>query len=192
MTGRFNEPGDPGQFVIMENFLSLQKFFLMYNVISVWIKSEAPLKGKRQRMTQDSLIELGKRVKAIRKVLHISQKDFAKKINISGSFLSEIEAGKSKPGYDFFFNISKFCNVNIAFLLHGKGEMFVEFDKGPMITSKEPNYQIETLNELLWYIERSSLLKHTIMGFATKFIYENEETMNKELEKYNLKKGEKK
>jgi DNA-binding XRE family transcriptional regulator len=48
-------------------------------------------------MTREYLLELGKRVKLIRKDLRISQKDFANKINISGSYLSEIESGKSKP-----------------------------------------------------------------------------------------------
>jgi len=188
----FKTPGHPGQFVISENFLSLQKLFLLYNLTGFLNKNGRSVYRKRQGIMQENLIELGKRIKAVRKELHISQKDFAKKISISGSSLSEIESAKSRPGYDFFYNISKFANVNIAYLLHGKGEMFVEFDKGPMISSKEPSCQIESFNELLWYIERSSLLRHTLMGFATKFIYENEEAMNKEIEKYNIKKGEKK
>ena len=109
-------------------------------------------------MTREYLLELGKRVKLIRKELRISQKDFAHKINISGSYLSEIEAGKSKPGYDFLFNISKIGNVNLAYVLHGIGEMFTGIDYGPSITSKEPeNDNIDTLEELAWYLERSPL-----------------------------------
>jgi transcriptional regulator with XRE-family HTH domain len=139
-------------------------------------------------MTRDNLVELGKRVKMIRKELHITQKDFANKINISGSFLSEIEAGKSKPGYNFIYNISKTCNVSIPFVLHGVGEMFTDIDYGPMVTSKEPkNGRIDTPDELLWYIERSPLLKHNVMGFAMKFIYDNETAVKKETEKSPIK-----
>jgi transcriptional regulator with XRE-family HTH domain len=141
-------------------------------------------------MTREYLLELGKRVKMIRKELRISQKDFANKINISGSYLSEIEAGKSKPGYDFLFNISKICNVSLAYVLHGVGEIFTGIDYGPTITSKEPEQDhIDTLEELLWYLERSPLLKHNVMGFAGKFIYDNEAAVKKEIEKNKTKKG---
>jgi transcriptional regulator with XRE-family HTH domain len=144
-------------------------------------------------MTEDKLIELGKRVKLIRKELHISQKDFAAKINISGSFLSEIEAGKSKPGYEFFYHISRVCNVSIPYLLHGVGGMFTDIDYGPDITSREPEDEhIANMDELLWYTERSPLFKHNILGFAAKFLYDNEEAMKKEIEKYNKKRRERK
>jgi transcriptional regulator with XRE-family HTH domain len=134
------------------------------------------------------LVELGQRVKNISKQLKINQKDLAKKINISGSYLSEIEAGKSKPGYDFFYNISKTCNVSIPYVLHGVGEMFTDIDYGPMTTSKEPkNCSIETLAELLWYLEHSPLLKHNVMGYAMKFIYDNETAVKKEIEKSSIK-----
>ncbi|UCH97375.1 MAG: helix-turn-helix transcriptional regulator, partial [Candidatus Aminicenantes bacterium] len=110
------------------------------------------------------------------------------KINISGSYLSEIEAGKSKPGYDFFFNISKICQVSLPYVLHGVGEMFTDIDYGPLITSTEPEHDhIDRLEELLWYLERSPLLKHNVMGFAAKFLYDNETAVKKEIEKFNIK-----
>lgn len=144
-------------------------------------------------MTRENLVELGKRVKKIREQLRINQKDFAKKISIAGSYLSEIEAGKSKPGYNFFYNISKTCNVSIPFVLHGVGEMFTDIDYGPMTTSKEPkNGSIETLAELLWYLENSPLLKHNVMGYAMKFIYDNETAVKKEIEKSSKKRQRKK
>jgi transcriptional regulator with XRE-family HTH domain len=140
-------------------------------------------------MRREYLVELGQRVKKIRKQLQINQKDLAKKINISGSYLSEIESGKSKPGYDFIFNISKTCNVSIPYVLHGVGEMFTDIDYGPMTTSKEPkNGSIESLAELLWYLEHSPLLKHNVMGFAMKFIYDNETAVKKEIQKSTMAK----
>jgi transcriptional regulator with XRE-family HTH domain len=141
-------------------------------------------------MSRERLIELGQRVKLIRKALHISQKDFAEKIDISGSYLSEIEAGKSKPGYDFFYNASLHCNINIAYILHGAGEMFTDMGAGPGFSIKEPGEQIESINEILWYIERSPIFKNTVMAFAAKFLFDNEKMMKSEVEKYNRKRNE--
>ncbi len=144
-------------------------------------------------MTDEKLIELGKRVKMIRREMHISQKDFAAKINISGSFLSEIEAGKSKPGYDFLYNVSRVCNVSLPYVLHGVGGMFTDIDYKPDMISKEPeDERITSMDEILWYAERSTLFRHTVLSHAAKFVYDNQETMKKEMEIYNKKKSEKK
>ena len=71
------------------------------------------------------LIEFGKRVKQIRKDLNFSQREFGKELGLSGSFLSEIEYGKTKPGYDFFWNIHRKFNVDLYYLLKGTGKPFI-------------------------------------------------------------------
>ncbi len=143
-------------------------------------------------MENERSIKLGTRVKLIRKEMHISQRDFAEKINISGSFLSEIEAGKSKPGYDFFYNISRTCNVSVPYLLHGVGGMFTDIDYKPDITAQGPvDGYIRGMDEVLWYTERSPLFRHTVLGFAAKFLYDNEAAIKKELERFNEEKKDK-
>lgn len=141
-------------------------------------------------MSREGLDEIGRRVKLIRKELHISQRDFAEKIEISGSYLSEIEAGKSKPGFDFFYNASKICGVNIAYVLHGVGDMFVDIGAGPGMSSREPGDQIESFNEILWYIERSPVFRNAVMAFAVKYLFDNSALMQSEIEKYEKKQNQ--
>ncbi len=66
------------------------------------------------------------KIKDLRNKLNISQKDFAKKIGISQSRLSEIESGKGSPNRSVLIAIEKIFNVNPDWLEKGEGEMFVK------------------------------------------------------------------
>jgi transcriptional regulator with XRE-family HTH domain len=138
-------------------------------------------------MDQDQLTEFGQRIKNIRKTLGLNQKDFASPLNISSTFLSEIENGKYKPGFDFFKNILDHFNVNLHYLLTGQGEMFNQPGRKPVNKIKSPFTSIESGEELLWYIERSLLFKHTVLGFATKFLYDNKSHIKREMEEFENK-----
>jgi hypothetical protein len=50
--------------------------------------------------------------------------------------------------------------------------------------------RIETVEELVWYIENSPLFMHTIIGFATKFLYDNETIIKKDIDLEKVNKGE--
>jgi transcriptional regulator with XRE-family HTH domain len=142
-------------------------------------------------MAQDQLIDFGKRIKAIRKALAVNQQDFAEGIDVSGSFLSEVENGKYKPGFKFYNNLLQTYNVNLNYLLTGKGEMFNKIEEIEEMPSKKLFGPIESGDELLWYIKRSPLFMHTLMGFATRFLYENKTHIKNEIEEYQLNKEEK-
>ena len=143
-------------------------------------------------MNQPDLTELGNRVKKIRRELNISQKDFAAKISISGSFLSEIESGKVKPGFDFFYNISKECNVNPWFLLFGEGDMFRVPDGTISMEIKDPGNQIDGLEDIVWYMNQSPMFRNTVIGFAAKYLLEFETLIKKDMDRYKKKKESKK
>ena len=132
------------------------------------------------REVKPFLIQLAARVKALRKKLGFKQKEFAEILEISSSYLSEVEAGKTKPGYDFFLHLSARFAVNFDWLLHGKGEMMAPPAIKATLAGKKIGERIETVEELLWYIENSPLFMYTIMGFATKFLYENETIIKKD------------
>ena len=53
-------------------------------------------------------IILGQNIRDIRKNLHLTQEDFAEKLNINANFLSQIETGKTGISIDNLINI---CNV---------------------------------------------------------------------------------
>lgn len=69
-------------------------------------------------------LELGERLRGIRERLNLKQKDFAKELGVSAPTLSDLESGKSKPGFDVLINLSEKFKVNIYYVLFGKGEMF--------------------------------------------------------------------
>ena len=67
-----------------------------------------------------------KRLKELRKALNIQQGEFAKSIGILQQQLSKYERGENKPSCDFLIKLIEKTNVNINWLLIGKGNMFVE------------------------------------------------------------------
>lgn len=144
------------------------------------------------REIKPGLVELAKRWKNLRKALGFNQKKFAEKLDISGSYLSEVESAKTKPGYDLFYNLSRHFPVNLSYLLHGEGEMFVKEKKTGTAVNKEIGDRIETEDDLLWYIENSPLFMHTLMGFANKFLYDNEQIIKKDIENSKTVKNKKK
>ena len=139
---------------------------------------------KRLDISRDKLAAVGGRVKELRKSLKISQKDFSAFLNISASYLSEIEHGNSNPGFDFFYKISTACNVSLDYLFHGIGEMMLrdKINLEEIFDEREYVRDIVTVEDLLWLIEHSAMFKNTIMGFAAKFNYENEEIIKKNIE----------
>lgn len=124
----------------------------------------------------------GKRLRQARMQLKISQNDFAHHLGFSGSFISDLEYGKSNPGIDFLIKIARLFNVNINWLIFGKGEMF--YREGEKLSGEDNLFSDLDSNivDLLKYLKYSTIVKHTVLGFALKFIRENKDTIDKEIE----------
>jgi transcriptional regulator with XRE-family HTH domain len=138
---------------------------------------------KKLDIDRESLITLGSRVKKTRKTLGISQKNLAASLEMSGSYLSEIEHGNATPGYEFFYKFSLNYNISLDYLFHGTGSMIVEGPVKPENKEKEYVDNLQTVNDLVRLMERSTMFKNTIMGFAQKFHYENEEIIKKNIKR---------
>jgi phage repressor protein C with HTH and peptisase S24 domain len=69
-------------------------------------------------------IEIGSRIKRTRG--KSTQKEFAKKLVFSSSYLSEVESGKTKPSLELLLNISQITNYSLHWLLTGDGPMLIE------------------------------------------------------------------
>jgi transcriptional regulator with XRE-family HTH domain len=132
-------------------------------------------------MATYSLKQFGERLRKIRKALKLSQGEFGAALNLSGSFISDIEKGRSKAGLDLFFYISSVYKVNLYYLVLGTGEMFGTDGVVPSLGTKEVGQSIENGAELLWYIENSPYFRFSVLGFATKFLYDNEAFIKKDL-----------
>lgn len=72
--------------------------------------------------------EINRRVKQVRERIGLTQKDFAAKIGVSRSFLSEIEAGKVKPSVEALIGIVARFQIDPRWLLIGAaGERPADF-----------------------------------------------------------------
>jgi transcriptional regulator with XRE-family HTH domain len=69
---------------------------------------------------------ISERIKAVRKALGISQRDFCGGIYLSHSFYAKIETGTRNPNERVYELISNKYKVNKNWLITGRGEMFNE------------------------------------------------------------------
>lgn len=69
-------------------------------------------------MTHD-LKAIGRRIATVRREMTLSQKDLAAKINISNNHLSNIETGKSAPGFATFLDICTILNADVTYIIGG-------------------------------------------------------------------------
>ncbi|MCU0287776.1 MAG: helix-turn-helix transcriptional regulator [Acidobacteria bacterium] len=110
----------------------------------------------------------------------MNQKEFAEAIGFSASFISDIESGKSKAGMDFFYILAQKYNINLYYLILGEGDIIDSKMQRPSLGNKKIGQSIETLSELLWYFEHFPIIFHSLLGTASRLIYENQEYLKKE------------
>ena len=66
----------------------------------------------------------GKRLKKIRQALGLSGEDFGRKIGVSKQCVSNLEADRNVLNNEKLVSLSVDFNVNLNYLIVGKGEMF--------------------------------------------------------------------
>jgi transcriptional regulator with XRE-family HTH domain len=135
------------------------------------------------KIDKEILMAIGSRIIDIRKKLRINQKEFAASLDMSPSYLSTIENGNGNPCVGFFFRLSMTYNVNLNYLIHGTGNMFIKQEIKKPFEKKDFADGIETVEDMLWLMENSTLFKATVIGFSNKFFYENERTIKRSLKK---------
>lgn len=113
-------------------------------------------------MTPEELSEFGQRVRKVRKYLRISQKEFAVHLNISNTYLSEIESGKFRPGFEFFVNMVTKFDVNIKYLVTGEGDFFIDTEKN---SKKYYGENSEHIEEMLRDFEHIPMVKYAVLEF---------------------------
>jgi transcriptional regulator with XRE-family HTH domain len=68
-------------------------------------------------------MDVSDRIKEVRKSLKLTQQQFAKELGTSHGFISEIEHGIKKPGYDLMMSLKRIFKISIDWLLTGDGKM---------------------------------------------------------------------
>ncbi len=84
-------------------------------------------------------MKVGIRIKALRKEKKITLKELAEKADISISFLSDIENGRSNPSLERLEEIAKALNTSISYLL---GEDTPSVDDQLMELLSDPNLRV--------------------------------------------------
>ena len=109
---------------------------------------------------------LGERVKSLRKVKGLSQRDLAKLIGTSAGLISFIERNKNKPNYDIIRKLSIVLDTSTDYLIngvHSAGSLkkALEDLKQPFYVNSE---NIKNLSES----ELSLLEKHNVLARLSK------------------------
>ncbi len=126
---------------------------------------------------------LGNRIKQIRKALRLRQVDFAKRLNMSGPSLSELETGKYKPGFDCLMTLATEFKVNLYYVFFGEGEMF--FDGSQSFSGPSPlAADNEDVRKFLWYFERSSIIRYHVLSVFKSKLFDEEKNIARELDAF--------
>lgn len=112
-------------------------------------------------------------------------------MNISAGYLSSIESGNSNASVDFLYHLSTRFKISLDYLFHGTGEIFLhDIPAPPQPPPPEREFidDVETVDDLVWLTQHSPMFKNTLMGFAAKYFYENENNIKRNIEKFKGKK----
>jgi transcriptional regulator with XRE-family HTH domain len=142
---------------------------------------------KKERLEENKKKKIASRIKQVRKVLKLKQTELARRLEVSNATLCETEAGKHYPGCEFLMNIHRVFNVNLDFLLFGKGKMFSEAEGWEKTFGgiEDLAWIDDEIRNFLYYFERSSILRHhMLIQFKTLLLKENE-LIETELKEYN-------
>ncbi len=150
--------------------------------------------SKSNRKTKD--IDIGddpfeQRLKAIRSKLGLSQRGFAGAIGTTGAYLSELEAGRSKPGYHFLRNAYRELRINPLYLLAGEGPMIMikspDEETGSILgyfLSPDGSYKDDfspLMLEMIRYCQQSQTLKFAMLEFFKRYLFENRRMIESEI-----------
>lgn len=143
-------------------------------------------------MIHSAVSTLGERIKHIRKLLALKQKEFAEGLNISVQSLSDIENDKTKPCHDFFFNMGNVFQVNLYFLFFGEGEPFAKHEnnhKSIGISTEEiliryrEHFSEGDVSEFLMILSCSRVIRYEILGFFERLKSSDDAFIKKDFER---------
>jgi len=115
--------------------------------------------------------EIGKRLRLIRERMGITQADVGEKLGIQSQHVSKYERGETVPTWENLIKLTELYDVNINWLLTGKGSMFlspvnysIPTDKNILtVRDLEPDSQID---EIIIELRNDSDLKNLIYDYV--------------------------
>ena len=115
--------------------------------------------------------EIGKRLRLVRERLGITQAEVGEKLGIQSQHVSKYERGETVPTWENLIKLTEVYDVNINWLLTGKGGMFLSMINYSILGEKnlqavrdlEPDSQIE---EIIIELQNDSDLKNLIYDYV--------------------------
>ncbi len=74
-------------------------------------------------------MELGKRIKKLRKDMKLTQDTFANKLRIHSKQLAKYESGRTIPSINIIERVADFCEVSIDYLIGGEDKVLANKTK---------------------------------------------------------------
>lgn len=99
---------------------------------------------------------IGRRIHKHRKNIHMTQAVLAEKLDVSESFVSQVERGTAKVSLQRLDQIAEILNIDISLLVSNignieNGKLFSEIDE---IIKEWPDFEKEILVKVLTFIDK--------------------------------------
>ena len=120
--------------------------------------------------------EIGKRLKMVREKKRITQAELGKKLGIKFQHVSKYERGETVPTWENLIKLNDLYDVNINWLLTGRGKMFLSpityatqgEDQPQIVRDLE---QDEEIAEIISELRNDQELKDLIYGYIKNYRY---------------------
>jgi transcriptional regulator with XRE-family HTH domain len=132
---------------------------------------------------------IGKRLKAFRKSLNMTQPEFARTLSISVSYLSNMENGNVNTSFEFIMKLTGSYDIDLNLLLLGKSFENRESIKGKRNIDVNKLDIISTEEEFQYFFSHSPPFHSMVMATSAKYLFENKEFVLKSLKKARSKKN---
>ena len=152
------------------------------------------MKDKKNFKKIDSaLTEIGARLRQVREELEFTLENMSRAAGISKSYISDFERGKKIPASKYLFRLNRAFNVNLNYVLSGKGPLFFSADseKNPAYSFGKYEDEIDDLlfhiihipNALFAVLQFFSEYKENMADFIDAYLKKHEESKARENER---------
>ena len=129
---------------------------------------------KKKNKPDIDLKQIGQRLEAVRKELSMTLVALEEKVGFSKSLIAAAEKGEKKPSAVYLYGLITQFNVNINYILTGKGEMFLDRKN---LTEAEKD-----MDDLFKLMKRVRMVKYAVLTFFQEYVKRNEDLVKKYLE----------
>lgn len=96
----------------------------------------------------EEVVNVNERIKFLRKTIGLSQRDFGAKLGVGDTAISKLEKGERNLTDQMIKSICREFNVNYAWLLEGKGDMFSALPE-TLLDEVAEEYELDEFDKLL-------------------------------------------